>query len=370
VSRVRAIDWLRGLVMVLMAVDHGGFLYDAHHLHGDSAWGWTPGTVLPAGEFLTRWITHLCAPTFVLLAGASLALSSERRRDEPGQTGFIVKRGLFIAALDPIWMSLGMAAYQIIIFQVLYAIGLSLVCMAFLRRLSSRALLAGAIAIQLLGELSKLVSFEAQPWHALWGFLFVGGPVFRPALVMYPLVPWLSIMMIGWVLGRWLLQTRERPNPQRAKPMLLIGIALLVVFAIVRGIDGYGNWDLHRDSLSALQWMHVAKYPPGLSFTTLQLGIAFVLFALFLAIDDGRERPLLKPLELFGSTAFFFYLLHIHILAISMVLLTRFAGLSDETYGLTKTYLSAAAILVLLYPLCARYRRYKSAHPDGWTRYI
>ena len=91
----------------------------------------------------------------MLLAGTSLALSSEKRRGQPGQTAFIVKRGLLIAALDPIWMSLGFAGYRIAIFQVLYAIGLSLVCMAFLRRLSSRALLALAVAIQLFGELQR-----------------------------------------------------------------------------------------------------------------------------------------------------------------------------------------------------------------------
>src|SRR6478735_8275834 len=175
-KRVRAIDWLRGLVMVLMTIDHAGASWDAHHMHGDSAWGWTPGSPLPAGEFLTRWITHICAPAFVLLAGASLALSSERRRGEAGQTSFIVKRGLLIAALDPIWMSLGFALYRVVIFQVLYAIGLSLVCMAWLRKLSSRSLLALALAIQVFGELSGRVHFEAQPLHAIWCFLFVGGP--------------------------------------------------------------------------------------------------------------------------------------------------------------------------------------------------
>src|SRR5262245_24644116 len=146
--RVRAVDWLRGLVMVLMTIDHAGGRFDAGHLHGDRAQGWLPGTPLPPGEFLTRWITHLCAPTFVLLAGAALALSTDRRRDQPGQTSFIVRRGLFILALDPLWMSLAFSQYRTFVFQVLYAIGLSLVCMAFLRRLPSRVLLAGAVAIQ------------------------------------------------------------------------------------------------------------------------------------------------------------------------------------------------------------------------------
>jgi uncharacterized membrane protein len=370
-GRLRAIDWLRGLVMALMAVDHAGSVYDAHHLRGDSAWGWTPGTALPAGEFLTRWITHLCAPTFVLLAGAALALSSERRRDDRGQTWFIVKRGLLIAALDPTWMSLGMTFYHPVLLQVLYAIGLSLVCMAFLRRLSSPVLLVGAIAIQLLGELSKYWRPEMQPLRALWQLLFVGGPVWPPFRVIcaYPVIPWLSIMMAGWVLGRGFVSSlgvRERDHRARARTLLLYGIGLLVLFAVVRGLDGYGNWDLHRDSLAPLQWLHVAKYPPSIAFTALELGIAFLLLALFLVLDDDSPRPLLRPLALFGSTAFFFYLLHIHLLGL-FELVTR---MDRQQHGLAKTYLGALAILIVLYPLCARYRRYKAAHPDSWTRYI
>ncbi|HEX9100680.1 MAG TPA: heparan-alpha-glucosaminide N-acetyltransferase domain-containing protein, partial [Polyangia bacterium] len=177
-KRIRAIDWLRGLVMALMTIDHAGAGWDAHHMHGDAARGWVPGSPLPPGEFLTRWITHLCAPAFVLLAGASLALSSEKRRGQAGQTAFIVKRGLLIAALDPTWMTLAISGFDIVIFQVLYAIGLSLVCMAFLRRLSSRALLAGAVAIQLLGELSARARFSAQPLSTIWCYLFVGGRPF------------------------------------------------------------------------------------------------------------------------------------------------------------------------------------------------
>lgn len=364
-ARVRAIDWLRGLVMVLMTIDHAGAAWDAHHLHGDSAHGWVPGTPLPAGEFLTRWITHICAPAFVLLAGTSLALSSEKRKQQPGQTAFIVKRGLFIAALDPIWMSLGFAAYHIVIFQVLYAIGMSLVCMAFLRRLSSRTLLGLAVAIQVLGELTSRVHFASVPLQAIWCFLFVGGLPFRPAVVAYPFVPWLAIMMAGWVLGRWILETRGRELVARARTLALIGVALLVVFAVVRGLDGYGNWGLYRDSLEPLQWLHVAKYPPSLAYTTLELGLAFLLLALFMAIDRG-PRPALDPLMVLGSTAFFYYLLHAHLLNI-----VAFVSHADRhQHGLVKTYAATAIVLVLLYPLCVRYRRYKSAHPDGWTRYI
>ncbi len=363
--RIRAIDWLRGLVIALMTVDHAGTVFDAAHLHGDNGAKWVVGAALPAGEFLTRWVTHLCAPVFVLLAGASLALSSEKRRDAPGQTRFIITRGLLIAALDPLWMSLGFAKYDRFVFQVLYAIGLSLVCMAGLRRLSSRALLTFAFAIQLFGELSDRWRPVAQPWHALWGFLFAGGPVFERTVCAYPLVPWLSIMMFGWVLGRWLLEPRTQGESARA--LAWLGAGLLVVFGVVRGIDGYGNWNLHRDSLDVLQWLHVAKYPPSLAYTSLELGLGFLLLSLFLWLDEpARPRPALAPLALFGGTAFFYYVLHVHLLAGVQQLL----GLDRHVDGLAKTWIAAGLTLAALAGPCWFYRRYKRAHPIGWTRYL
>ena len=263
-------------------------------------------------------------------------------------------------------MSLGFTLYHLVIFQVLYAIGMSLVCMAWLRKLSSRTLLALAVAIQVFGEFSGRVQFTSQPLHAIWQFLFVGGPVFRPGIVAYPLIPWLSIMMAGWVLGRWILATRERTYAERARTLALIGVALLVVFAVVRGVDGYGNWGLHRDSLAPLQWLHVAKYPPSLTYSALELGLTFLLLAGFFLLDGADPRPLLAPLATLGATAFFYYLFHAHLVNAAAF----FSHEDRNSHGLLKTYVAAAVVLVALYPACVRYRRYKAAHPNGWTRYI
>lgn len=366
-ARIRAIDWLRGLVMMLMTIDHAGDVYDAHHYMTDGAFMWKPGSVIPTGEFLTRWLTHLCAPTFVLLAGTSLALSTDKRRDQPGQTAFIVKRGLLIAALDPLWMSGALTMWNMIILQVLYAIGLSLVCMAFLRRLSTRTLLVLSLAIMAFGELSSHVRFSSPVLRAIWALTFVGGPAAIPRVIVgYPFVPWLSIMMAGWVLGRWILATPERDNASRARRLALLGAALLGVFVVVRGLDGYGNWGLYRDSLAPLQWLHVAKYPPSIAYSCLELGLAFLLLALFFTLDDGSPRRAFAAFGLFGATAFFYYLLHFHVLGLVELILR----LDRDTHGLAKTYVAAVCVLVALAPACAWYRRYKRAHPDGWTRYI
>ncbi len=348
-----------------MTVDHAGGVFDAAHMHGDTATRWTPGTPLPAGEFLTRWVTHLCAPVFVLLAGASLALSTERRRGEAGQTWFIVTRGLFIAALDPLWMGLGFSGYQRFPLQVLYAIGLSLVCMAALRHLPRSILFAAAFAIQAGGELVA----SALPANGTAGtvatLLLVGGPVTERLRCSYPLLPWLSIMMLGWVLGLWLLE--PRPRRHRSRVLAGLGTAMLAGFLVLRGLDRYGNWHLYRDSDAPLQWLHVSKYPPSLTYTLLELGLGLLLFAAFVELDDPeRPRQSLAPLSLFGATAFFYYVLHVHLLALAEFAL----GLDRTEAGLAKTWVAAAAALALLAGPCWLYRRYKVAHPSGFARYV
>ena len=350
---------------MLMTIDHSGTVFDAAHLHGDNFRMWLPGSPLPAGEFLTRWITHLCAPTFVLLAGVSLALSTEKRRNDPTQTRFIVTRGLLIAALDPLWMSLGFAQYHVIVHQVLYAIGMSMACMAFLRRLPTRVLLVLAFALQGFGELARYWTPTSQPAHALWTFLWSGGIAFGRVRVSYPLFPWLSIMMFGWAFGRWLITPRSAL--ERVRFALIVGFSLLAMFALLRGIDGYGNWGLHRDSADILQWLHVNKYPPSITYTALELGISFLLLAGFLALDNpAHERRAFAPFALFGATAFFYYLLHVHVMVLAQYVLQ----LDMHSHGLAKTWLAAALVLCLLAGPTWLFRRYKRAHPDGWTRYI
>jgi uncharacterized membrane protein len=363
--RIRAIDWLRGLVIALMTVDHSGSIFDAAHMHGDTAVFWKVGSPLPAGEFLTRWVTHLCAPTFFALAGASLAISAARRPDDASQTRFIVTRGLLIAALDPIWMGLGFAGWQRFPLQVLYGLGMSMVCMAALRKLPTIAIAAIATAIQLLGELTSAWHPQSQPWAGLFAATFSAGPVAGKFFCIYPLVPWLSMMMLGWVLGRFLLARPERPEQVRA--LALTGVTMLLAFVAVRGLDGYGNWNLHRDSLEVLQWLHASKYPPSLSYTLLELGIASLLLALFLALDDPKEpRPSLQFFGLLGSTALFYYLLHVHLMSVTQLTL----ALDTRTDGLLKTWAIAALVIGALAWPCARYRQYKREHPDGWARYI
>jgi uncharacterized membrane protein len=363
--RLEGIDALRGLVMVLMTIDHASGAFNAGRLMSDSARSYTPGTALDPKQFATRWITHLCAPTFVFLAGLSLSLSAERRRTRgesaASQDRFLVTRGLFIAACDPLWMTWGFGVQGKIVLQVLYAIGASFVAMAALRRLPPRWLGALALAVvfgheALVGLVIRLSGGSRGPLAIL---LLTGGPL-DPLVVAYPLVPWLAVMALGHAAGALVA---GQPADRLAARSVGAGALALLVFAVVRGIDCYGNLGLHRDDASLLQWLHVSKYPPSLSYTALELGLMAILLAAFLRAPAGSRA--LWPLVLLGQTAFFFYLLHAHLLHAAAWAL----GLSRGA-GLRATYVAAAATIAVLLPLCAAYRRYKSAHPDGWARYV
>jgi len=360
-SRLLPVDWLRGLVMVLMTVDHSSSAFNGGRLFGDSARSWVPGTALPAAQFFTRWMTHLCAPTFLFLAGFSLYISVRRRRadatPEAEITRFIFARGLLIALLDPLWMVFVHRGEPVL--QVLYAIGVAMMAMAFFRRLPARLLGAlGLLLIVLHEALARSLSGLDGVAGSLVILTLSPGRV-GPFPVQYPVVPWLAVMMLGWAAADI---ARRKPEAFQTRLLLSAGIALLV-FAVVRGLNGYGNAGLFRDDGTLVQWLHTAKYPASLSYLACELGIAWLLLAALWTTE--LPRWIGSPLTILGQTAFFFYLLHSHLLRVSAWSL----GLLHQG-GLAVTYVAAAAVIAVLLPLCTRFRRYKAAHPDGVAQYI
>lgn len=374
-KRFVALDVMRGLVMVLMSIDHASEAFNAGRLFTDSSYFWKPGSPLPTAQFVTRWLTHLCAPTFVFLAGASLAISAGSRRAE-GQTpraidAHIAKRGALLIAFDVLWMSWVMRSPGQFLLQVLYGLGASLLLMIPLRRLGDRALLAVGLGWIVLGEL--VVSFVVSSGlrESLFaGLLVSGGFFWRGRLIVaYPALPWLAFMAIGWVFGRRLLAWKSRARDldrTAARVLLYWGAAALAGFALLRGIDGYGNMLLHRDDGSIVQWLHVSKYPPSATFACLELGIMALVLSLLFTVSGRRAGAAFGgPIRTIGQTALFFYLLHIHVL----VLVASALGVREKL-GLWSAYAGAAAVLVLLYPACVRYRRFKAEHPTSFAQYI
>ncbi|HMK72623.1 MAG TPA: heparan-alpha-glucosaminide N-acetyltransferase domain-containing protein [Myxococcaceae bacterium] len=364
--RFIAIDWVRGLVMVLMTLDHASAAFNAGRLFTDSvAMDRSP---LPAPDFFTRWVTHICAPTFVFLAGTSIALSAARRTragDAPGAIDrHLVIRGLIITALE-LWMSLvfGPHAPGWIVLQVLYALGMGMVCMAALRHVPVRWLLGLALVGWVVSEpLADWARGLSGPIGSVGLLLFNFGMVVPKLVVVgYPLFPWLCTMVLGYCFGHFLLGLPAEGRSARAARLLLgWGVGLLALFLVLRALNGLGNMGLLRHDDSLVQWLHVSKYPPSLTFWGLELGLAALLLAL--AFRAGLKWP---PLVLLGQTALFFYLLHAHLLDLS----ARMLGMHMKA-GLLATYVSWALVILVLLPLCSWYRGYKRRHPHGWPQYI
>lgn len=371
-KRIASIDWMRGFVMILMVIDHASMAFNGEHFSADSAGLYVPGTEVAASEFITRWISHMCAPTFVFLAGTALAISIERRVAK-GQDGWgidkrILIRGFFILLLDPTIVSL--FSWRLT-FQVLYAIGLSMMLMTLLRRLSTFWLVSAALGWIVLGELvTGLVWNPAQGAEgaasipAALTMAMYYTPAFR---IMYPLFPWLSMMCLGWAFGRYLngyLSGQGKQLPPQAL-LLITGLLGLLVFAVVRYLNGYGNMFLLREDNSWMQYLQVSKYPPSLSFTAGQLGLFCIILAGLITIEPlvgVRENG---PLLVFGQTAMFFYLVH----RIVLEGLAQWGGLRGR-WGLSETYIVTGIALVVLYPMCLWYRSYKKAHPTGWAQFV
>jgi uncharacterized membrane protein len=368
-TRLASLDWMRGFVMVLMTIDHASLAFNGSRLSADSAGLYVLGLSYSAAEFLTRWSTHLCAPTFVFLAGTALALSTERRIAKGGSEKEIdnnlLKRGAIIAALDPTLISLLKGHLT---FQVLFAIGSSMMLMAVLRKLPPIWLFILAFAWVLGGEAITLLFWTpTDGWpDALTSILFV--TLYSEDLqINYPIIPWLSLMMLGWVFGQYL--TRYLSGAKRVVPpvrlLVITAFFCFTLFALFRWLNDYGNMMLVRESNHWIHWLYVSKYPPSLIFILLELGLLAICLAAFMLIEKHVSIRPNGPLLVFGQTALFFYILH-------RIILDGSAALFDlhGFGGLTETFIISVAVLLILYPACIWFRNYKRLHPLSWVRYI
>lgn len=369
-KRIASIDWMRGIVMVIMLIDHASMAFDGSHkdVAMDSARFKDAGTIaLPAFAFFTRWIAHICAPTFVFLAGTALALSVERKVTKGIDAWVIDKgiliRGLIITLIDPTLISLGSGHWNI---GVLTAIGLSMMSMALLRRLKTIPLMALALGWMIFGELITGLVWS-PPGSSSWlAALFVANYGGKNLLIHYPFIPWLAVMMLGWVFGRYIVEYNAGKRAISPKILLLYtGILALVIFGIVRAFQGYGDMFLHRADNSWQQWLHVSKYPPSLTYYALELGLMALCLTLLMKIESIIGVRQNGPFLVYGQTAMFFYLVHRLILEIPA---TYFGlrGFGD----ISTTYIVWAIMLLPLYMACRWYRALKTNNPDSVFKYF
>jgi uncharacterized membrane protein len=234
-----------------------------------------------------------------------------------------------------------------------------MMAMSLLRRLPARVCGAlGLLLIVLHEAVAGAFTHADAVGRAILVFTLVPGRV-GPFPVWYPVIPWLAVMLLGWAAA-----DIARRDPAAFQVRLVVaGLVALGVFVLVRGLNGYGNAGLFRDDGSLIQWLHTAKYPASLAYLACELGIAWLLLAALWTAD--LPAWVRWPLTVLGQSALFFYVLHAHLL--------RFGAWSLgllRSSGLVASYLAATAVILLLLPLCMRFRQYKVAHPESVAKYL
>jgi uncharacterized membrane protein len=368
--RSSAIDILRGLAIALMGLDHALAALDPGHFVSDSAALWQPGSELPAGRFLLRAASHVCAPIFVLLAGASLALARARHGALHGRRG--AERALFLMLLDPLALSFVWARIEPLprplLFQVIFAIGASMaIGLAALRWVPRSARTSLALLYLLAQDAVVFAALGGRTDVAPSGvvaFALTGG-LGESWLVVYPVLPWCAVLCLGLPIGEALA---AGPETARALPrrLAILGLLALALFALVRGANGYGNLGLARDDLAPLQWLHCSKYPPSLSYLALTLGTALLLLAGLLRAErtGASAARALGVLALLGRAALPCYLAHLLLLAALR------AALPESWRGTPLALLVALALPCALAPLARTFLAARTARPAGWLRLL
>jgi uncharacterized membrane protein len=386
-ARYDAVDLLRGLVMVLMVIDH------TRDYFGDATLDPTNLSRVTPALFLTRWVTHFCAPVFAFLAGTGAYLASARGRSRAGLAGFLATRGLWLIFLEETVVKFGLffnPAPRTVLLVVFWSIGGSFLVMSVLVFLPSRVIGALGVLVIATHNLADLFGFTPG---ALGPFQPLGVLLFRPGLlplpggvnvtVGYPLLPWLGVVAAGYGFGEVI---RLEPARRRAV-MLVTGLGLIAAFVVLRiwGVYGEPNpWTTQRTPLlTALAFLNCTKYPPSLLFLLMTLGPALVALAWFDRV--GASGPVRQALVTLGRVPLFFFLLQwyvIHPLAIltGMVRGLPVAWLFSESFpagqpsgwplGLPWIYAAWAVTLVLLYPPCRWFAGVKRRHPGGWLSYL
>ena len=378
VTRLASVDLLRGSVMVLMALDH------VRALLGTSGWDPTFSSA-GAATFLTRWITHFCAPVFVLLAGVAAALSLGRGRSKDELARFLFTRGLWLAALDVTLVSFAWF-FRIgspLVTDVMWVIGWSMVVLAVLVRLPVPVL--AIFVVVLVGGHNALDGVHATALGRagpLWIVLHEQGLIRLPWgqtwFVGYPLVPWVGVMALGYVLG---ILVMAEPASRRRR-LVLLGAGMIAAFVALRASNLYGDplpWSQGAAPLmTAFSFISCNKYPPSLLYLLMTLGPALLALA---ALD--RARPSARnPILVFGVVPLFYYVLHLYIihLAAGLAFLPRLGTAAFHVdpesppagFGLPLggVYLVWLATLAAMYPLCRWFAGVKRRGQGIWLSYL
>lgn len=379
--RIQSIDLLRGLVMVIMALDHVRDFFHANPNFIDP----TDLTKTTVPLFLTRWITHYCAPIFMFLSGTSAFIAGQRKTKKE-LCIFLLTRGLWLIFLELTIVGFGWS-FQFDMHHfgllVIWALGASMVVLSVLIWLPFYAIL-GIGLLLVCGH--NMLDATHVPGHDLkalgWMMLHEQGDATLGSVnifVMYPIIPWVGTMALGYCLGK--LYETNFDAVKRKKILLILGSCVIAVFVIVRFTNFYGDaahWSSQSSrSFTVLSFFNTTKYPPSILYLTMTLGPALI----FLAFTENAMGWFSNIIKVFGRVPMFYYLCHLYLIHLAAMALFFAQGFKPSdfnngpppNYGVSlgMVYLVWFTIVALLFPLCKWYDRYKSAHKDNkWLSYL
>lgn len=386
--RIDSIDFLRGLVMVIMALDHTRDFIHSEAMVADPLNFATTSPWL----FLTRWITHFCAPVFVFLAGTS-AFFQSRRKSKGELCSFLVKRGLWLILAEVTLVTFGISFdihFSAFFLQVIWAIGISMVLLGLAVWLPFKLILAIGLLV-VLGH-NSLDYYEAglkERPGLLYSLLhtqnFIPITENRVLGILYPFLPWTGLMFLGYCFGKLFTQYE---GAERKKRLLWLGSGIILFFILLRAVNAYGDpshWAAQKNSLfTFFSFINTTKYPPSLLYLCMTIGPAI----LFLAFAGNIRNGFSKAVTVFGRVPFFYYILHFYLIHLVASLLSFTRGHSfaegatgvpgmpfkfiypGEGYSLAITYLVWISVVLVLYPVCRWYSRYKQTHKQWWLSYV
>ena len=384
-TRIQSIDLLRGIVMVLMALDHSRNFF---HYNGFSEEPTNLETTTPF-LFLTRWITHFCAPVFIFLSGTSIFLMRSNSIRE--KSLFVFKRGMWLVLLSLTVVAFAWwfdPSFHYLALDVIWVIGICMLLFSAILLLPFRAILIFGIIAVAFHNLLDATNFDNGKIQTLFWDLFHREGLVEinnhiSIFVVYPLMPWIGVMCLGYCLGK--LYGKEFPGEQKRRILLLIGSVCVLLFIFLRILNKYGEpekWRQYPSILfSFMSFINTTKYPPSLLYLLMTLGPSLI----FLSLSEKLYNKIAQFFIVFGRVPLFFYLLHLYLLRLAAFVVTLFSYSWDETIQSTKemsdfpsgygfslmmVYLVWLATVFILYPICKRYNNFKSTHQLWWLKYI
>ena len=384
-QRIHSIDLLRGVVMVIMALDHSRNFF---HYNGFAEDATDLSTTTPV-LFFTRWITHFCAPVFIFLSGSSIFLMRSNSVKE--KSLFVFKRGLWLVLLSLTvvafvwWFDV---SFHYLALDVIWVIGICMILFAGLLFLPYRAiLLFGLITVAFHNLLDATVFENGSVQTILWDLFHREGLVEITSqfsiFIVYPVMPWIGVMSLGFCLGK-LFQDDFSPA-RRKRILLFIGIGSVLLFIFLRALNNYGEaqqWSRYPSTtFSLISFINTTKYPPSLLYLLMTLGPSLI----FLAFTETVTNKIAQFFIVFGRVPLFFYLLHLYLLHALALIATLFSFSWTETvqslvtmpdfptgygFSLVTVYIVWIAAVFILYPFCRWYNNFKSTHKSWWLSYI